>query len=326
MANHLPNNSAVPNDSPENSISSIDTVLFDQFIDYLSFEKRYSDHTKIAYRMDLIQFRDYLAMTYEGIAVEEANYQMVRSWIANLMDHEISARSVNRKITTLRTYYRFLLRNEKIEINPMLKIQAPKTSKRLPVFVEERQMGNLLQANVFEEEETNAYEAVLVRLIIELFYGTGMRLAELIGLEQEDVDLGKGTVKVLGKRNKERIIPVNEKLKNLIREFIEIKAAKAVPKGDEKMLLLFQKEDGKKLSRKFVYGRVNYYLGKVTTINKKSPHVLRHTFATHMLNNGADLNAIKELLGHANLSATQIYTHNTVEKLKSIHQKAHPRA
>jgi integrase/recombinase XerC len=303
-----------------------DSGLLDLFVDYLTVEKRYSEHTCTAYRMDLIQFRDYLAISYENLPVEEANFQIVRSWIASLMDNDISARSVNRKITTLRTFYRFLLKNGKIEINPMLKIQAPKTKKRLPVFVEEKQMGNLLRKNIFEETEPDLYEATLVRLIIELFYGTGMRLAELIGLEQGDVDLGKGTVKVLGKRNKERIIPVNEKLKELIGQFMEMKASKGVPKGEEKELLLFQKEDGKKLSRKFVYGRVNHYLSLVTTIDKKSPHVLRHTFATHMLNNGADLNAIKELLGHANLSATQIYTHNTVEKLKSIHHKAHPRA
>ena len=306
--------------------SPIGSDFQDSFLDYLAFEMRSSQHTIISYRTDLIQFRDFLAIVYDNIPPEEANFPMIRTWIASLMDNGVSARSVGRKITTLRTFFRFLIKNEKIAVNPMLKVQAPKVSKRLPVFVEERQMENLLDKNVFEETENNSYEALLVRLIIELFYGTGMRLAELIGLEQDDVDFVKGTVKVLGKRNKERIIPVNVELKNLMATFVEMKSSKAVPFGNEKSRFLLQRENGKKLSRKFVYGRVNHYLSLVTTIDKKSPHVLRHTFATHMLNHGADLNAIKELLGHANLSATQIYTHNSVDKLKSIHHKAHPRA
>jgi integrase/recombinase XerC len=303
---------------------SVDFI--DSFIAYLKNEKRYPDNTSIAYKTDLIQFRDFLAVSHDNLPVEEANYQLVRGWIASLIEGKISPRSVNRKITTLRTFFGFLLKDGIIEINPMLKIQGPKTNKRLPVFVEEKQMENLLNREPFEEQEDGSFEAMLVRLIVEMFYGTGMRLAELIDLEQNDVDLAKGTVKVLGKRNKERIIPINDKLKNLVEKFMALKAAENVPNGSEKTVFLFQKADGKKLSRKFVYGRINHYLSLVTTINKKSPHVLRHTFATHLLNNGADLNAIKELLGHANLSATQIYTHNTVEKLKSIHHKAHPRA
>ena len=295
---------------------------FAPFLDYLSAEKRFSPHTRISYQTDLYQFRDFLATEHSGIAVSEANYQLVRSWIAFLMDHEISPRSVNRKITTLRTYFRFLLREGEIRINPMLKIQGPKMSKRLPVFVEQKQMDNLLDNSTFDENEDDPYEAGLVRLIIELFYGTGMRLAELTELKQSDVNLSRGTVKVLGKRNKERIIPVTAELKGLLGKFMDEKAGMGIPMTD----VLFQKKDGKKISRKFVYDKVNFYLSKVTTIDKKSPHVLRHTFATHMLNNGADLNAIKELLGHANLSATQVCTHNTVEKLKAIYHKAHPRA
>ena len=298
----------------------------DSFIDHLAFEKRYSPNTLTSYRIDLIQFRDFLAVSYENIPIEEVTYQIVRSWIAALIDGKISPRSVNRKITTLRTFFLFLMKMEKISVNPMLKIQGPKTNKRLPVFVEEEQMDNLLGKDIFEKEEQNEFEAALVQLIIEMFYGTGMRLAELIMLQQDDVDLSKGTVKVLGKRNKERIIPVTSTLAELVGKFIALKSAKNVPPASEKNFLLFQKEDGKKLDRKFVYSRVNHYLSLVTTITKKSPHVLRHTFATHLLNNGADLNAIKELLGHANLSATQVYTHNSVEKLKSIHHKAHPRA
>src|ERR1041385_3539176 len=301
-------------------------LSFDSFIDHIAFEKRYSPNTLISYKTDLIQFRDFLEVSYENISVEDINYQMVRSWIAELIGAKISARSVNRKITTLRTFFLFQMKVGKISVNPMLKIQGPKTNKRLPVFVEQEQMNNLLEKGIFEREEQNEFEAALVQLIIEMFYGTGMRLAELITLKQDDVDLSKGTVKVLGKRNKERIIPITSVLTGLVGKFIALKSAKNVPPAIEKNFLLFQREDGKKLDRKFVYSRVNHYLSLVTTINKKSPHVLRHTFATHLLNNGADLNAIKELLGHANLSATQVYTHNSVEKLKSIHHKAHPKA
>ena len=299
---------------------------FDPFLDYLAFEKRYSPHTLTSYRTDLIQFRDYLAVSYDNLPVEEANFQIVRSWIASLMDNAISPRSTNRKITTLRTYFQFLLKNEKISINPMLKIQGPKSGKRLPVFVEEKQMNNLLDKKSFEEREVDLYDAMLVRLVVELLYETGMRLSELTGLKQVDYEVDKGTVKVLGKRNKERIIPLTTELKEIIGQFIKLKSELNVATADNGIIYLLQKKDGKKLAQKFVYGRVKYYLGLVTTIDKKSPHVLRHTFATHMLNNGADLNAIKELLGHANLSATQIYTHNTVEKLKAIYHKAHPRA
>lgn len=294
----------------------------DPFLDYLAFEKRYSQHTVISYRTDLVQFRDFLATSYEDLKPEEANFQLVRSWVASLVDQEVTPRSVNRKITALRTYYRFLLKTGVININPMLKVQALKTGKRLPVFVEEQQMSNLLDRQPFEEMEADPYEAMLVRLVVETLYGTGMRLAELTELKDDDVDTTGGTVKVLGKRNKERIIPLTGELKELMAEFRALKAAKNVPRGT----VFLQRANGKKLDRKFVYTRVKQYLSLVTTITKKSPHVLRHTFATHMLNKGADLNAIKELLGHANLSATQVYTHNTVEKLKSIYHKAHPRA
>lgn len=308
------------------AVDNTSVECFDPFLDYLAFEKRYSPHTLTSYRTDLIQFRDFLAISYDNLPMEEANFQIVRSWIANLMDHEISPRSTNRKITTLRTYFRFLLKNEKISINPMLKIQGPKSGKRLPVFVEEKQMDNLLDKKSFEEREVDPYDAMLVRLVVELLYETGMRLSELTGLKQGDYEMIKGTVKVLGKRNKERIIPLTIELNEIIDQFIYLKSEKKIPKAEDGTIYLLQKRTGKKLTQKFVYGRVKYYLGLVTTIDKKSPHVLRHTFATHMLNNGADLNAIKELLGHANLSATQIYTHNTVEKLKAIHHKAHPRA
>jgi integrase/recombinase XerC len=299
-----------------------------RFLDYLAFEKRFSKHTLSAYKVDLIQLNDYFSTAYDNLAPEDANYHMVRSWIVELLNQQISPRSVNRKITTLRTFYRFLMREDLIKVNPMLKIQAPKVSKRLPEFVEQRQMQDLLDGRAFDPiDDKDTYDAELGRLTVELLYGTGIRLSELIDLEEHDADLKRKTIRVLGKRNKERIVPVSETLCELIKGFIAIKEHRKVAKDpDDGKAYLLQRSTGKKLARKFVYTLVRYYLSKVTTIGKKSPHVLRHTFATHMLNNGADLNAIKELLGHASLSATQVYTHNTVEKLKTIYQQAHPRA
>jgi integrase/recombinase XerC len=240
---------------------------------------------------------------------------LIRSWIVSLMEQKISSRSVNRKITTLKTFYKFLLRQKVVADNPMLKIQSPKTSKRLPVFVEKEKMDILLDNIEFGNDE----EGVRNKLIIEMFYSTGMRLSELINLKHKNVDLSSGQLKVLGKRNKERIIPFNNELKSKIEEYLNTQKRKTNE-------TLFTTADGKKMYEKLVYKIVKQYLSLVTTIDKKSPHVLRHTFATHMLNNGADLNSIKELLGHANLSATQVYTHNTVEKLKNIHKQAHPKA
>lgn len=287
----------------------------DSFIEYLQFEKRFSSHTLLAYSNDLAQFITYLKTTYELDDSVEVRYTLIRSWIVSLMETEISPRSVNRKITTLKTFFKYLLRQGIVKENPMLKIQAPKTSKRLPVYVEKEKM-NMLFDNI---EFSDDFEGRRDKLILELFYATGMRLSELITLKQSGIDFSSCQLKVLGKRNKERIIPFNEQLKIQIQHYIELKNGMG---GD----VLFVTSKGKPMYEKLVYRKVNAYLNQVTTIDKKSPHVLRHTFATHMLNNGADLNAIKELLGHANLSATQVYTHNTVEKLKSVHKQAHPKS
>ncbi|MCE3280741.1 MAG: integrase [Bacteroidetes bacterium] len=287
----------------------------DSFLNYLQFEKRFSKHTLLAYSHDLEQLYVYLQTTYQTQNLSDINHLLIRSWIVQMMEQKISARSINRKITTLKTFYKYLLRQGLVTENPMLKIQSPKTSKRLPVFVEKEKMDLLLDNVTFEEGE----EGLRNRLIIELFYATGMRLSELINLRENDVDLYSGQLKVLGKRNKERIIPFSNELKRAIESYLAIKSFK-----NSEFLLV--NSSGEKLYEKLVYKIVKQYLSLVTTIDKKSPHVLRHTFATHMLNNGADLNAIKELLGHANLSATQVYTHNTVEKLKNIHKLAHPKA
>jgi len=285
------------------------------FLEYLRYEKRSSNHTLLAYTNDLDQFFKYLDTTYQVKNISEINHIIIRSWVVNLMEQKITPRSVNRKITTLKTFYKYLLRQKEVTENPMLKIQSPKTSKRLPVFVEKDKMDILLDNTDYGDN----FEGQRNKLIIELFYATGMRLSELINLKDGNINMSKSQLKVLGKRNKERIIPFNDELKELLKRYLKIK-----PAANEGYLLVNLK--GGKLYEKLAYRVVNRYLSGVTTIDKKSPHVLRHTFATHMLNNGADLNAIKELLGHANLSATQVYTHNTVEKLKNIHKQAHPKA
>jgi integrase/recombinase XerC len=289
------------------------------FIQYIKFEKRFSPHTVLAYESDLSQFFNYAESTYETEAPGEINHSMVRSWIVSMMEQKITPRSINRKITTLKTFYKFLLRTGEIKMNPMQKVQAPKISKRLPVYVEEPGMQILFS----EVDFGKGFIGVRDRLMMELFYATGMRLSELVNLTDQDFDLENCQVKVLGKRNKERIIPFADPLKVMIRQYIEEK--RSLKTADQKGHF-FVDEHGKTIPSKKPYYIVKKYLKLATTIDKKSPHVLRHTFATHMLNNGADLNSVKELLGHANLAATQVYTHNTIEKLKQVYKQAHPRA
>jgi integrase/recombinase XerC len=287
-----------------------------KFVEYLRFEKRFSEHTCTAYNTDLEQFVRFLQNTYNTVLLQEINHTLIRSWVVSLLEAELDPRSANRKITTLKTFYKFLLKQQLVSENPMLKIQSPKTAKRLPIFVEKNKMDMLLDSETLFDA---ANEPLTDKLIIEIFYATGMRLSELISLKKEDVNMYNCTFKVLGKRNKERIIPFTNELKKSIELYLQ-------NTGSTTQHFLFEQKDGKKLTPSFVYKIVNDYLSMVTTIEKRSPHVLRHTFATHMLNNGADLNSIKDILGHANLSATQVYTHNTVEKLKNIHKQAHPKA
>ncbi len=287
-----------------------------EFIDYLSYQKRFSAHSITAYRKDLETFWEYA--NKEGYtALNELNHLVIRSWLVSMMESGIEARSVNRKISTLKSYYKFLIREGKVEINPMSKIISPKTAKKLPVFVDKTHMENLFNFEVFEP----GFEGHRNRMIMLLFYQTGMRLSELTGLKKTDIDFSNCQLKVLGKRNKERIIPFTLNFKKEIEDYIQ-----AIPPEYTAGTYLFAQKNGKKLYPKQVYNLVNAALSHVTTIHKKSPHVLRHTFATQMLNNGADLNAIKEILGHANLSATQVYTHNSIEKLKNVHKQAHPKA
>ena len=289
-------------------------MLQNKFITYLSSEKRFSEHTIKSYATDLKQFTSFLSSEFQIIdEINEISFQIIRTWIASLLEKGINPRSVNRKISTLKTYFKFLIREGELVENPMMKVVAPKSKKRLPVFIEEDQIASLLNEVQFEK----GFIGQRNKLIIELFYVTGVRLSELINIKISDVDFNNQSIKVLGKRNKERIIPLSSNVVNDLNIFIE---------NNQKNKYLFTNLEGEKLYNKLVYRLVNKYIGEISSVNKKSPHILRHTFATHMLNNGADINAIKELLGHANLSATQVYTHNTIEKLKTVYKQAHPRA
>lgn len=288
-----------------------------KFIEYLGFEKRYSKHTLVAYENDLRQFAAFLQETYEVSELSEVKATFVRTWLASLLENKMNPRSVNRKITALKSFFKYSIRSGWIDVNPMSKITSPKTSKRLPEYVESDKLDLLLDHSEFSDD----FEGKRDHLILELFYGTGIRLSELLGLRIQDVQLRTSQIKVTGKRNKQRIIPLTNPLQQQIRDYLILRESISSNEGN-----LFVIEDGRPLYSVFVYRLVNRYLAKVSTRKKKSPHVLRHSFATEMLNKGADLNAIKELLGHANLSATQVYTHNTIEKLKAAYQLAHPRA
>jgi integrase/recombinase XerC len=291
----------------------------DLFLKYLQFEKRFSLNTIRSYKNDLSQFEEFVNENFKSKEVHQVDGKIIRAWIVDLMEKDFSSLSVNRKISTLKTFFKFLLRENNIQFNPMDKVISPKSSKKLPSFVEEVQINKLLDEFSFG----NDFSGLRNKTIIEMFYNTGMRLSELIGIQNSDIDLNNASVKVLGKRNKERILPLQMPFVKALKYYILVKREQ-FPELQHNYFFVTDK--GNKMYEKFVYNIVNKYLNFVTTIEKKSPHILRHTFATHMLNHGADLNTIKELLGHANLAATQVYTHNTFEKLKTIYKQAHPRA
>jgi integrase/recombinase XerC len=283
-----------------------------QFIQHLQSERRLSAHTVKSYQNDLIQYQTYLSSQFE-LYPHQAKSEHIRSWMVSLKETGVSNRTINRKIASLRSFYKFLLISNIITQNPAAKITAPKIEKRLPSFVSEKEMDNLFNYIQFEDTK----QARRDKLILQMFYYTGMRRSELINLKISDIDLYNQTIRVLGKRNKERIIPAHPKLINSIKQYLK--------ENNNKTDYLFETDKQKPLNPRVVYSIVKKYLEQVTTIKNKSPHTIRHTFATHMLNNGADLNSIKEILGHANLAATQVYTHNTVQKIKKIHKQAHPR-
>lgn len=293
--------------------------IIQPFLDYLKFEKRFSRHTVIAYETDLVAFFDYIVLQYGATPVGEISHLFIRSWLASLKDAGMTAKSINRKISSLRSFFRYSLKTGLVAQTPMLKVVAPKNEKRLPQFVAGKEMETLFQHVEFGADWKGQTE----RLVLLLLYHTGMRLSELTGLKESGVQAGSQSLKVLGKGNKERIIPVSAGLMEEICRYREAKKAlhAVAPAGT---LLITEK--GKSLAPRSVYTSVRKYLSLVTTIDKRSPHVLRHTFATHLTGNGADLNAVKELLGHSSLAATQVYTHNTIEKLKNIYKKAHPKA
>ena len=290
-----------------------------QFLDYLSFQKRYSPHTIISYQNDLVGFFDFLITQFGETQFAEVKTTFVRSWLAELKEQGMESKSINRKISSLKSFFKYQLRQQTIKVSPMTAIISPKVSKRLPQFVDKKDITTLLM----DVEFPDTWAGKTDQLILHLFYNTGMRQAELTGLKETDISKSNGTIKVLGKGNKERIIPVNNQLIKKMEDYMAAKR-KEHEAFDKTVLLITV--SGKKLYPRYVYNTVNKYLAMVTTIEKKSPHVLRHSFATHLMNNGADLNAVKELLGHSSLAATQIYTHNTIEKLKDIHKKAHPKA
>ncbi|MCW3467683.1 tyrosine-type recombinase/integrase [Chitinophaga nivalis] len=305
--------------------------LAERFISYIQLEKRYSEHTCTAYRNDLLQFFDYTTASYGSTAVDELSHVMIRSWLARLMEDAMTAKSVNRKISTLKSFFKFCLRLGLVKQSPMIKVAAPKISRRLPGFIEEKGMKALednrspvsvTSLHIFADD----FEGTTHRLIFDIFYQTGIRLSELIGLQEFRVDKSSLSIKVMGKGGKERVIPINEALYAQIADYM---AAKRSHLEDfEGGVLLVHPHSGQRLYPKYVYLTVRKYLTEhqITTLKKKSPHILRHTFATHLTNNGADLNAVKELLGHASLAATQVYTHTTIEQLKKVYKQAHPKA
>lgn len=287
------------------------------FLDYLQYEKRYSRHTILSYRNDLDQFFAYLASQFDSPVLADITPMFVRSWLAGMKEEEITSKTINRKISTLRSFFKYEMKVGRLEQTPMATITAPKVGKRLPVFVEQEDIATLFAHVSFTDDWKGRTE----RLVLLLFYNTGMRLSELINLKESQLDPPNTQVKVLGKGNKERIIPISRNLMNDLLAYISEK-----PICAEGIQHVFITGKGKVLQARSVYAFVNRHLGSVTTIRKKSPHILRHSFATHLMNNGADLNAVKELLGHSSLAATQVYTHNTIEKLKEVYKKAHPKA
>ena len=289
------------------------------FLRYLEFEKRFSPHTVQSYQTDLHQFQKFLKVTFAEDKAESASYAMIRSWIVSLVELKMDALSVNRKIACLRSFYKFLLKQERITKDPMVKIKVLKTKKKLPHFVKENDMARLLDNLEFGSDHAGLRD----QLILELLYGTGIRLTELINLKENYINLPDRTIKVLGKRNKERVIPFSNNLVSLITAYRQAKRKEVEGKNH---IYLLVTDQGDQLYPMMVQRAVKKYLKNFTSVEKRSPHVLRHTYATHLLNKGAELNAVKDLLGHSSLAATQVYTHNSMEKLKKVFDQAHPKA
>lgn len=289
------------------------------FLKYLQYEKRYSKHTISSYDSDLNQLEVFIQSNFPESDLSSATHAVIRNWIVSMVDQGLDARSINRKIACLRSYYKFLLKREYIEKDPTQKIRILKTSKKLPQFVHENDIAKLLDQFEFTDDFSGSRD----RLILELLYGTGIRLSELISLKTADINFSNRTLKVLGKRNKERIIPFSVSLERVMEQYLAKKNSEALANEGGELLVT---DNGEACYPMVIYRTVKKYLNLFTTIEKRSPHVLRHTFATHLLNKGAELNAVKDLLGHTSLAATQVYTHNSLDKLKKVFDQAHPKA
>ncbi len=294
-------------------------MSFKAFADYLLLEKNYSELTLKAYLNDLEDFESFLAMEFDAQLIEEVQYQQIRNWIVNLVESGISNRSINRKISSLNTYYKFLLKTKTIEVNPLSKHKALKVSKKVQVPFSEEEMKAVME----ELNTVTDFEGLRNRLIIELFYATGIRRIELVNLKLSNIDLANKTLKVLGKRNKERVIPLIDTVILSIKAYMDERAQLEIIKDPT---FVFLTKKGVKIYESLVYRIINDYFSKVSSKVKRSPHILRHSFATHLLNHGANLNAVKELLGHSSLAATQVYTHNSIAELKKVYANAHPRS
>ena len=294
-------------------------VLIEEFIQYLRYEKNYSTHTVVAYECDLSQFLEYVERQFGVTDPTLLDSDMLRSWMVCLLEGGMTARSVNRKLSSLKTFWHYLQRAGTVSANPFKKVVPPKTTKPLPVFLKEAEMDELLNKDILDEDD---FPQIRDKLIIDLFYSTGMRLSELIGLTDETLDLNSCTLKVTGKRDKQRLIPFGSELKSSISQYLKIRNEQ-IERNSNRLLV---RNDGSPLYPQMVYRMVHQKLTEVGTLTKNSPHVLRHTFATTLLNRGAELNAVKELLGHSSLSATEVYTHTTFAELKKVYKQAHPRA
>lgn len=293
-------------------------LLTDSFLDYLLHERNYAESTVERYKADVLELQKFGEEQLGSITPEKVDAELVRDWIAFLMDEQRCASTINRKLSSIRTYYRFLLRKGLVAVDPLQKVVGPKKKKPLPVFLKENEMNRLLDDIDFGE----SFEGCRDRMIIEMFYATGMRLSELVGLNDADVDFSTALIKVTGKRNKQRLIPFAKELESSMREYVNKRNEKFPLRSDA----FFVRKGGQRLYPGFVAALVKRNLSKVVTVKKRSPHVLRHTFATAMLNHGADLNSIKEFLGHESLATTEVYTHTTFEELKKVYNQAHPRA
>ena len=291
--------------------------MIDAFLEYISLEKKYSVHTSTAYKNDLFSFRDFLVKEYSQDNLLEAHYSQIRSWIVSLVDSDMSNRTINRKVSSLKSFYKFSQKTNKIDVSPLVKHKALKTQKKVQVSFTSREINTVINQIAIDTDFTSTRN----KLIVELFYSTGIRRAELINIKDKDISFSDRTIKVLGKRNKERFVPLLTSVIQTLKKYLELKKEFTI--GEEE---LFITKTGNKIYETLVYRVINSYFSKISSKEKKSPHILRHSFATHLLNEGADLNSVKELLGHSSLASTQVYVQNSLDVIKKVYNQAHPRS